>query len=235
ARAFVNGKIANCRYLLNRALRDHPEKLDCEAVNSAADHLTGLLKSLGRDMPLEKIRGTEGDGAHVYFSVFDHLIIRNKEDFFFQKRSRRPPLDLVNCLLSFLYTLIMHDVRSALECTGLDPAVGFLHRDRPGRSGLALDMMEEFRPVADRTALSLINRGQLQAKDFVVSDSGGVRMKDKARKILLSAYQERKQDVLQHPFLEEKMPLGLFFHTQALLLARFLRGDLDGYPPIIQR
>ncbi|MCI5138493.1 MAG: CRISPR-associated endonuclease Cas1, partial [Candidatus Electrothrix sp. AR1] len=120
-------------------------------------------------------------------------------------------------------------------CTGLDPAVGFLHRDRPGRASLALDMMEEFRPMADRMALSLINRGQLQAKDFVVSDSGGVRMKDKARKVLLTAYQERKQDVLLHPFLEEKMPLGLFFHTQALLLARFLRGDLDGYPPAIWR
>ncbi|MDU9048644.1 MAG: type I-C CRISPR-associated endonuclease Cas1c [Candidatus Electrothrix sp. Rat3] len=235
ARAFINGKIANCRALLNRAMRDHPEKMDTDAVSNAANHLTGLLKSLGRDLPLDEVRGTEGDGAHVYFGVFDHLIIRHKEDFFFHRRSRRPPLDLVNCLLSFLYTLVMHDVRSALECTGLDPAVGFLHRDRPGRASLALDMMEEFRPMADRMALSLINRGQLQAKDFVVSDSGGVRMKDKARKVLLTAYQERKQDVLLHPFLEEKMPLGLFFHTQALLLARFLRGDLDGYPPAIWR
>jgi CRISPR-associated protein Cas1 len=235
ARAFINGKIANCRALLNRAVRDHPEKMDTDAVSNAANHLTGLLKSLGRDLPLDEVRGTEGDGAHVYFSAFDHLIIRHKKDFFFHRRSRRPPLDLVNCLLSFLYTLVMHDVRSALECTGLDPAVGFLHRDRPGRASLALDMMEEFRPMADRMALSLINRGQLQAKDFVVSDSGGVRMKDKARKVLLTAYQERKQDVLMHPFLEEKMPLGLFFHTQSLLLARFLRGDLDGYPPMIQR
>jgi CRISPR-associated protein Cas1 len=129
----------------------------------------------------------------------------------------------------------MHDVRSALECTGLDPAVGFLHRDRPGRPGLALDMMEEFRPMADRLALSLVNLGQLKEKDFVISDGGGVRMKDDARKILLVAYQKRKQDVMQHPFLEEKMPLGLFFHTQALLLARLLRGDLDGYPPVIWR
>jgi CRISPR-associated protein Cas1 len=235
ARAFINGKVANCRALLNRTVRDHGDRLDSEAVGDAANHLTGLLKSLGRDRPLDEVRGTEGDGAHVYFSVFDHLIIRNKEDFFFHRRSRRPPLDRVNCLLSFLYTLVMHDVRSALECTGLDPAVGFLHRDRPGRSGLALDMMEEFRPLADRLTLSLINRGQLQGKDFVVSEGGGVRMKDKARKTLLTAYQERKQDVLLHPFLEEKMPLGLFFHTQALLLARFLRGDLDGYPPMIWR
>ncbi len=235
ARAFINGKIANCRSLLNRAVRDHSDKMDTDAVSNAINHLTGLLKSLDRDLPLDEVRGTEGDGAHIYFGAFDHLIIRHKEDFFFHRRSRRPPLDLVNCLLSFLYTLVMHDVRSALECTGLDPAVGFLHRDRPGRASLALDMMEEFRPMADRMALSLINRGQLQAKDFVVSDSGGVRMKDKARKVLLTAYQERKQDVIQHPFLEEKMPLGLFFHTQALLLARFLRGDLDGYPPAIWR
>ncbi len=129
----------------------------------------------------------------------------------------------------------MHDVRSALECTGLDPAVGFLHRDRPGRPGLALDMMEEFRPMADRLALSLINLGQIQGKDFSISNAGGVRMKDDARKTLLVAYQKRKQDVMLHPFLEEKMPQGLFFHIQALLFARFLRGDLDGYPPVIRR
>jgi CRISPR-associated protein Cas1 len=235
ARAFISGKIANSRYVLSRAVRDHADQLDAEQVAGAVDHLGASLKSLRRDLPLDEVRGVEGDAAHVYFGVFDHLIIRHKEDFFFHQRSRRPPLDLINCLLSFLYTLIMHDVRSALECTGLDPAVGFLHRDRPGRPSLALDMMEEFRPVADRMALSLINRGQLQAKDFVVSDSGGVRMKDKGRKTLLTAYQERKQDVLRHPFLEEKMPMGLFFHTQALLLARFLRGDLDGYPPVIWR
>jgi CRISPR-associated protein Cas1 len=235
AQAFVNGKVANCRALLNRVLRDHPERLDSKAVTRAANHLAGLLKSLGRDLALNEVRGIEGDAAQVYFSAFDHLIIRNKQDFFFHRRSRRPPLDLVNCLLSFLYTLLMHDVRSALECTGLDPAVGFLHRDRPGRPSLALDMMEEFRPMADRLALSLINRGQLQARDFRVSEGGGVQMKDKGRKTLLTAYQERKQEVMLHPFLEEKMPLGLFFHTQALLLARFLRGDLDGYPPMIQR
>jgi CRISPR-associated protein Cas1 len=129
----------------------------------------------------------------------------------------------------------MHDVRSALECTGLDPAVGFLHRDRPGRPGLALDLMEEFRPMADRLALSLINLGQLQGKDFTISEAGGVRMTDKARKTLLVSYQKRKQDIMQHPFLEKKMPLGLLFHTQALLMARFLRGDIDGYPPMIWR
>ncbi len=233
ARAFLSGKVAGCRNVLSRVLRDHSDKIDAEQVKQAADHLGASLRRLQEKLDLDAARGVEGDAAHVYFSSFDHLILKNKEDFFFRERSRRPPLDRVNCLLSFLYTLVMHDVRSALECVGLDPAVGFLHRDRPGRLGLALDMMEEFRPVADRIALSLINLGQLRGKDFVISASGGVRMQDEARKTLLTVYQERKQEVLEHPFLGEKMPLGLFFHTQALLLARFLRGDLDGYPPVM--
>ncbi|CAK8712369.1 MAG: CRISPR-associated protein, Cas1 family [Candidatus Electronema aureum] len=233
ARAFLSGKVGGSRNVLLRVVRDHGDKVDVEQLKQATDRLSASLRRLQEKLDLDAVRGVEGDAAHVYFQHFDHLILRNKEDFFFRERSRRPPLDRVNCLLSFLYTLVMHDVRSALECTGLDPAVGFLHRDRPGRPGLALDMMEEFRPFADRIALSLINLGQLQGKDFVVSSSGGVRMKDEARKELLTAYQARKQDVLEHPFLGEKMPLGLFFHTQALLLARFLRGDLDGYPPVM--
>ncbi|MCW5206981.1 type I-C CRISPR-associated endonuclease Cas1 [Desulfobulbus sp. F5] len=233
ARAFLSGKVGGSRNVLLRVVRDHGDKVDVEQIKQATDRLGASLRRLQEELDLDAVRGVEGDAAHVYFQHFDHLILRNKEDFFFRERSRRPPLDRVNCLLSFLYTLVMHDVRSALECTGLDPAVGFLHRDRPGRPGLALDMMEEFRPLADRLALSLINLGQLQGKDFVVSESGGVRMKDDARKTLLTAYQERKQDLLEHPFLGEKMPLGLFFHTQALLLARFLRGDLDGYPPVM--
>ena len=235
ARSFVTGKIANCRTVLQRALRDHNDKIDARAVKDGINRLTASLRRVQGEIDLDETRGVEGDAAHVYFGVFDHLVIRNKDDFFFHQRSRRPPLDRINCLLSFLYTLVMHDVRSALECTGLDPAVGFLHRDRPGRPGLALDMMEEFRPMADRLALSLINLGQLQGKNFIISDGGGVRMKDDARKTLLVAYQKRKQDVMLHPFLKEKMPLGLFFHTQALLFARFLRGDLDGYPPVIWR
>lgn len=235
ARAFVTGKVANCRTVLQRAMRDHGDKIDMAAVEEGANRLSTSLNRLQGELDLDETRGVEGDAAHVYFGAFDHLVIRNKEEFSFHQRSRRPPLDRINCLLSFLYTLILHDVRSALECIGLDPTVGFLHRDRPGRSGLALDMMEEFRPVADRLALSLINRGQLQGKDFVVSDGGGIRMKDDARKTLLVAYQKRKQEVVQHPFLGEKMVLGLFFYTQALLFARFLRGDLDGYPPVIWR
>jgi CRISPR-associated protein Cas1 len=235
ARAFITGKVANCRTVLERALRDHGDTIDREAVKDGSTRLSASIRRLQGEIDIDETRGVEGDAAHVYFGVFDHLVTRNKEDFFFNQRSRRPPLDRINCLLSFLYTLVMHDVRSALECTGLDPAVGFLHRDRPGRPGLALDMMEEFRPMADRLALSLVNRGQLQGRDFIISDAGGVRMKDDARKTLLVAYQKRKQDVLLHPFLEEKMPQGLFFHVQALLLARFLRGDLDGYPPVIRR
>ncbi|MGB3224469.1 MAG: type I-C CRISPR-associated endonuclease Cas1c [Desulforhopalus sp.] len=233
--SFVTGKIANCRTVLQRVLRDHADKVDFQAIEDAVKRLTTSLRRLQGELDLDAIRGVEGDAAHVYFDVFDHLVIRNKEDFFFHQRNRRPPLDRMNCLLSFLYTLVMHDIRSALECTGLDPAVGFLHRDRPGRPGLALDLMEEFRPMADRLALSLVNLGQLKGKDFIISEAGGVRMKDKARKTLLVSYQKRKQDTMQHPFLEKKMPLGLLFHTQALLLARFLRGDIDGYPPVIWR
>lgn len=235
AAAFITGKVANCRTVLKRAIRDHGEKLDCLAVEGAIKRLSTSLKRLVNTQDLDVIRGIEGDAAHVYFGAIDHLIIKNKKDFFFNERSRRPPMDRFNCLLSFLYTLVMHDIRSALECNGLDPAVGFLHRDRPGRPGLALDMMEEFRPMADRIALSLINRGQLQGKDFIISEGGGVRMKDEARKILLVSYQKRKQDIVHHLFLDEKIELGMFYHAQALLMARLLRGDIEGYPPVIWR
>lgn len=233
--ACIMGKVANCRTVLRRAMRDHEEKLDTTRLAEAVDRLTASLTRLKGDNDLDTVRGIEGDAAHVYFSVFDHLINRNTEAFRFQQRNRRPPLDRMNCLLSFLYTLLLHDIRSALECTGLDPAVGFLHRDRPGRPGLALDLMEEFRPLADRLALSLVNLGQLKGNDFILSEAGAVRMKDDARKTLLVSYQKRKQDVLEHPFLKKKMPVGLLFHTQTLLLARFLRGDLDGYPPMLWR
>lgn len=233
ARAVVTGKIANGRTVLKRAMRDHGEKVDKTAIEKAVHRLSGALRSLLGHPGLETIRGVEGDAAHAYFSVFDQLIIRNKDDFFFHARNRRPPIDRVNGLLSFLYTLVLHDVRSALESVGLDPAVGYLHRDRPGRPGLALDLMEEFRPMTDRLVISLINLGQVKASGFTITESGAVWMDDKTRKTVLVTYQKRKQDVMIHPFLDKKMPLGLFFHTQALLFARFLRGDLDGYPPAI--
>ena len=234
ARAVLTGKLANCRTVLQRALRDHSDKLDADQVNYASRQINGSLKRVQEDVPLNSLRGIEGDAAHVYFKAFDHLITSQKGDFSFKDRNRRPPLDNVNCLLSFLYTLVMHDVRSALESVGLDPAVGFLHRDRPGRPGLALDLMEEFRPfIADRLTLSLINLSQVQKKGFKKSESGAVLMDDETRKSVLVAYQKRKQDEIMHPFIEEKVTIGLLFHMQALLLARYLRGDLDGYPPFI--
>lgn len=235
ATSFVRGKIANCRHVLKRMMRDHGERLEEGLLQDAISRLNHSLESLKVDLELETVRGLEGDSGHVYFQSFDHLLLNNKEDFSFSKRSRRPPLDRVNCLLSFLYTMLMNDVRSALESVGLDPAVGFLHRDRPGRFGLALDMMEEFRPWVDRIVLSLINLGQVKGKGFAVSEGGGVRMDDETRKTVLTVYQKKKQDVLVHPFVDDKMPVGLLFHIQALLLARFFRGDLDGYPPMIWR
>ena len=233
AAACVLGKVANCRTVLLRARRDHADRVDTDALQQAADRLSASMRRLQDDLDLDAVRGIEGDAARVYFEAFDHLIVRDKGHFFMRGRSRRPPLDRVNCLLSFLYTLVLHDLRSALESVGLDPAVGYLHRDRPGRAGLALDLMEEFRPMADRLALSLVNLGQLQAGDFVFSDSGAVRMSDAARKTLLVAYQKRKQEEMVHPFVDERMSLGLFFHMQALLFARRLRDELDGYPPVI--
>ena len=233
AAACVLGKVANCRTVLLRARRDHADRVDTDALQQAADRLSASMRRLQDDLDLDAVRGIEGDAARVYFEAFDHLIVRDKDHFFMRGRSRRPPLDRVNCLLSFLYTLVLHDLRSALESVGLDPAVGYLHRDRPGRAGLALDLMEEFRPMADRLALSLVNLGQLQAGDFVFSDSGAVRMSDAARKTLLVAYQKRKQEEMVHPFVDERMSLGLYFHMQALLFARMLRDELDGYPPVI--
>jgi len=234
AKAFVTGKIANCRTVLQRARRDHSEKMSADTLSRSITALNRSLQSLELNQSLDAVRGLEGDAAHTYFDIFDNLIVAQKESFTFQERNRRPPLDNVNCLLSFLYTLLVHDCRSALEAVGLDPAVGFLHRDRPGRPSLALDVMEEFRPfLADRLALSLINLRQVQDKGFSKTEAGAVMMNDETRKTLLVAYQERKQEEIYHPFLDEKVSIGLLFHVQALLLARCLRGDLDGYPPFI--
>jgi len=234
ARCVLTGKLANCRTVLQRALRDHSSKLNADEVRDASKRIRNSLESIQLDQPLNVLRGMEGEAAHSYFSVFDHLIVSQKEDFVFRERNRRPPLDHVNCLLSFIYTLVLHDVRSALESVGLDSAVGFLHRDRPGRPGLALDMMEEFRPfLADRLTLSLINLNQVQKNGFTQMESGAVLMDDDTRKTVLVGYQKRKQDEIFHPFIEEKVTIGLLFHIQAMLLARCLRGDLDGYPTFI--
>ncbi len=232
AQAVVTAKVANCRTVLLRVLRDHPEIAGGPEVKAAVDSLERSLGQLQHPLALDTVRGIEGDTARHYFAVFDHLILAQKEEFFFQERTRRPPLDNMNALLSFLYTLLAHDVRSALETVGLDPAVGFLHRDRPGRPSLALDLMEELRPVlADRLALSLVNRQQIKGKGFKTTESGAVMMDDETRKELLVAYQKRKQEELLHPFINEKVALGLLPFVQAMLLSRYLRGDLDGYPP----
>ena len=234
ARGIVVAKIANSKAVLLRAARDRADAPGARELKEAAGRLAQTLQDLTGQVELDVARGHEGDAARIYFAVFDHLITAQKEDFFFRTRSRRPPLDNVNALLSFLYALLGHDVRSALEAVGLDPAVGYLHRDRPGRPGLALDLMEEFRPfLADRLALSLINRRQIKGKGFVTTESGAITMDDRTRKEVLIAFQQRKQEEIQHPFLGEKVPVGLLPHVQAQLLARYLRGDLDAYPPFL--
>lgn len=234
ARSVVIGKVANCRNVIRRAIRDHGEGEGVSNLKRNAARLGQYLKRLKNEISLEEARGIEGDASRSYFGAFDRLITSQKEAFFFERRTRRPPEDNVNCLLSFVYTILLHDMRSALECVGLDTQVGFLHRDRPGRPSLALDLMEEFRAsFADRLVLSLINLKQVQDKGFKKSGAGGVLMTDETRKTLLIAYQKRKQDLIEHPFIGEQVPIGLLFHTQALLLARFLRGDLDGYPAFI--
>lgn len=234
AKNILTGKICNARTVLQRYLRDHESKVDIQNIQMAIKRLGNIIDGLDKTTDLDVLRGMEGDAAHIYFDVFDHLIVAQKDDFKFDGRNRRPPLDNVNCLLSFLYTLLMHDVRSAIECVGLDSCVGFLHRDRPGRPGLALDVMEEFRPfLADRLVLSLINRCQVNAKGFKKSETGAVLMNDDMRKEVLVAYQKRKQEDIMHPYLKETVPIGLLFHLQALLLARYLRGDIDGYPVFI--
>jgi CRISPR-associated protein Cas1 len=233
-KSILMGKISNCRTVLQRSLRDHEDKVNAEEIAKASSRLAFSIDQIPKTDNLDILRGIEGEAANTYFGVFDHLIVAQKDDFKFKDRNRRPPLDEVNCLLSFIYTLLMHDVRSALETVGLDSCVGFLHRDRPGRPGLALDIMEEFRPfLADRLTLSLINREQVRKKGFKKSESGAVVMDDDTRKELLVAYQKRKQEEIEHPYLKETVPVGLLPYIQALLLARHLRGDIDGYPVFI--
>ena len=236
ATAIIAGKIANARVVLRRAMRDHPDLPGINEIEIASKILKKEMMKLNVKLNINELRGIEGNTSKIYFNVFNNLITSQKNDFYFHGRNRRPPLDNVNALLSFIYTILMHDVRGALEAVGLDPAVGFLHKDRPGRYSLALDLMEEFRPfIADRLALSLINLRKINGKGFKKSESGAVLMNDKTKKELLISYQNRKKEEITHPFLNQKMPIGLLFHFQALLLARYLRGDLDNYPPFIWR
>ncbi len=236
ARLIVTAKIANCKTVFLRAARDRPDSPEAAKLRDAATKLGSLITGLDDSMPLDSIRGIEGIAASEYFKFFDNLITSQKELFFFRGRSRRPPLDNINTLLSFLYTLLTYDIASALEGVGLDPAVGYLHRDRPGRPGLALDLVEELRPfIADRLALTLVNRRQINGDGFKVTESGAVLMNDDTRKKILITYQEKKREEITHPFLKEKIAIGLLPHIQALLLARHLRGDLDCYPPFFSK
>lgn len=234
ARNFVIGKVMNSRNVLMRRLRDHGGDA---AVEGAVVKLKGSLTALRQDgLDVATVRGIEGEAAAVYFGAFDRLRTSAGDAFRFDERNRRPPRDPMNALLSFLYVLLAHDCRGALECVGLDPQVGYLHEIRPGRASLALDIMEEFRPVmADRLAMSLVNLRQVTERDFRVSESGAVTMSDEARKTVLVAWQKKKLEECLHPFLSEKMPSGLLLHYQALLLARHLRGDLDAYPPYLMQ
>ncbi|MCL2377726.1 MAG: type I-C CRISPR-associated endonuclease Cas1c [Defluviitaleaceae bacterium] len=234
ARNILVGKLFNCRWVLERTVRDHGMRVDADKIKRAAGFVANAVALVRNAQTPGELFGIEGEAASQYFSVFDEMILSNKEDFFFRGRSRRPPLDNVNALLSFVYTLLANDISAALSAVGLDPFVGFLHRDRPGRRSLALDLMEELRgPLADRFVLKLINMRQMVGGDFIQKESGGVLLRDDARKTLLTGWQSRKQENLEHPFLKEKVQWGLVPHVQALLLARFLRGDLDEYPPFL--
>jgi CRISPR-associated protein Cas1 len=236
-RGIVAAKTANQRAVVRRALRDYGSDMATHVrveMAQAERRLTDAVERTLRSVDTATLRGIEGEAALVYFGVFGYMVRLDDDSFSFHGRSRRPPLDRLNALLSFVYAMLGHDCRSALESVGFDPQVGFLHSDRPGRAGLALDLMEEFRPVlADRLVLTLVNRRQISATDFIVDAAGAVSLTDRARKEVLVAWQERKRETLRHPFIGEATTLGLVPHLQALLLSRHLRGDLDGYPAFI--
>ena len=234
ARNMIFGKLHNARWSIERTIRDHGERIDTKRFMNAIGVVKDQMPRTIGETDLDELRGMEGVAAKAYFGVFDDMLLRNKESFFFHGRSRRPPLDRINAMLSFAYSLLASDCASALESAGLDAYVGFMHRDRPGRRSLALDLMEELRPCfADRFVLTMVNKRMIAPSDFEESGSGAILMTDKARKAFLKAWQERKQEVLMHPYLQEKLPWGLVPYVQALLLARFIRRDLDAYPPFL--
>ncbi len=234
ARNMIFGKVYNTRWSMERTQRDHGLRIDGAALSGASRVLKDLLPLINAETSLDSLRGLEGAGASAYFQVLDHMILNDKETFSFQGRTRRPPLDPFNALLSFSYSLLANDCASALESVGLDSYVGFLHRDRPGRTSLALDLMEELRPcLADRFVLTLVNNRVVNADSFQYREGGAVLMRDDARRTFLRAWQERKRKTITHPYLGEKLPWGLVPYIQALLLARYIRGDLDAYPPFL--
>ena len=234
ARSMIFGKVYNSRQSIQRTLREHELRVDSSRLTAVSVQLKEALPKLLEQTDLDSLRGLEGAASTAYFSIFDEMILGDKETFTFSGRNRRPPLDLVNALLSFAYSLVSYDCASALEAVGLDSYVGFLHRDRPGRSSLALDLMEELRScLADRFVLSLINKRIFKATDFLWQQSGAVTLTDDGRKEFLTRWQAHKKELLTHPYLGEKIPWGLVPYMQALLLARYLRGDLEEYPPFL--
>lgn len=234
ARNFILGKVFNCRWSIDRTLRDHKIRVDEEKCRKVTQFLTSSLNKIKDEVDLDRLRGLEGESASIYFGIFDELILNQKAEFFFHGRNKRPPLDRVNAMLSFGYMLLANDCAGALEGVGLDSYVGFMHRDRPGRRSLALDLMEELRPVlVDRFVLTLINNRQIKKEHFCASGSGAIEFTDAGKKKFLAAWQEHKREQITHPYLKEKICWGLVPHVQAMLLARYLRNDIDGYPPFM--
>ncbi|WP_429948700.1 type I-C CRISPR-associated endonuclease Cas1c [Enterococcus sp. AZ101] len=234
ARHFIIGKLYNQRWMLERMTRENPMRIDVERFKQISGELKKYIEDIRQVGDLETLRGIEGQAANRYFLLFDQMILQQKSDFGFYGRNRRPPLDNVNAMLSLAYTLLAQECAAALETVGLDPYVGFMHQDRPGRASLALDLMEELRGIyADRFVLTLINKKMVTEKDFVKKESSAVILTDDGRRTFFQKWQEKKQEQIQHPFLGEKINWGLVPYAQALLLSRFLRDDLDGYPPFL--
>lgn len=234
AKNIISGKIYNSKWVLERAVRDYSMRIDVEKMKQQSRFLSNSIRKTRETEDMDQLRGIEGEAAAVYFSVFDEMILQQKDQFVFDRRNRRPPMDNVNALLSFTYTLLMSMCKSALETVGLDAYVGFMHTDRPGRASLALDMMEELRAViADRFVLTLINKRMVSASGFYTKENGAVIMDDDTRKAVITAWQSKKQEIIEHPFLNEKIEWGMVPYVQALLLARYIRGDVDEYPPFL--
>ena len=231
AKNCILGKVYNARWVLERAVRDHSMQIDVDQVRAASSFLKNSLELIQNSQSKDQLRGYEGEAASIYFGVFNQLILQQKKDFVFKGRNKRPPLDPVNALLSFVYTLLTNTITSALESVGLDPYVGYLHTDRPGRASLSLDLIEELRAVlADRFVLTLINRKLIAGKNFSQKENGAVLMDDEIRRRVLTEWPNKKKEIITHPYLQEKVEWGMVPYVQALLLARYLRGDLDGYP-----
>ncbi|MFA6662570.1 MAG: type I-C CRISPR-associated endonuclease Cas1c [Bacilli bacterium] len=233
SRHMITGKILNSLGLLKKGKNNHKDKIDVNVVNRTITKLNELITEIDSVSDMDALRGLEGEAAKAYFNAFDSMILQNKTDFFFRCRNRRPPRDRTNAILSFLYSMLANDVKSALESIGLDSYVGFLHTDRPGRPSLALDVMEEMRPLADRLTLNLINLRIVQPEGFIEKENGAIIMNDDTRKIVIDAWQSRKTEIVYHPYLKEKLSVGLIPFVQAMLLSRHIRGEINGYPPFI--